>query len=357
MQLLLQKRIVKLRKTIASHSLSSLLITEPNNITYLTGEIDLFHDWRDAILFVTNKSCILLLSPLRSKRTTIPKSITIKKSNDFPSEIKKLCNKQKIFAVGFEQENLRVAEFKKLKKILAPIILKSTKQLVAGQRMIKDKREIENIKKACRTAVSVYKKVKTSLTTGQTEKEIALKIERLLKEKGSDGFPHGFKPIVAFGSNSATPHHLPTNRKLRRRDIALLDFGCSHEGYASDLTRMVFIGKPNSLAVKLLTIVKKAQKRALVKFVTSKDPREIDKAARDFITNAGYGKFFIHGTGHSLGLSIHEAPAINLKDKTKIQPEMVFAVEPGIYLPGKFGIRHEDTILVTSSGIEILTME
>lgn len=352
------KRILELRKKLTFYSLESLLITQPENIIYLSGEIKLSHDWRDAVLFITNESLVLLISPLREKRTgVLQQTLTVKKSNDFFGEIKKLCIKQKISNLGFEQENLPVSEYKKLKKVLAPVTLKSTKRLVASQRMVKDEKEIENIKKACRITVSVYKKIKKFLTPGRTEKEIAWEIGKLVREEGSDGIPHGFKPIVAFGPNTATPHHIPSDRKLQPRDFLLLDFGCTYQGYASDFTRVVFIGKPTSLKIKLLAMVKEAQKLALAAFAETNDPRKIDKAARNFIFKSGYGKFFIHGTGHSLGLSIHESPSISQEETTKIQPGMIFSVEPGIYLPKKFGIRHEDTILVTPDGAEILTRE
>jgi Xaa-Pro aminopeptidase len=358
MQVKLQKRISKLRERISAQKLQALLITESNNISYLTGERNLSHDWHDAALVLTHKTCLLMISPLRKQKTeNLPKTLTIKKSNDFFSEIESLCKKQKILTLGIEQDNLRLTEFKKLKKVLAPITLKSTKQLVEKQRMIKDEQEIENIKKACRITVSVFKKIKKALTPGRTEKEIAWEIEKLLKEEGSEGIPQGFSPIAAFGNNSAIPHHQPTDRKLRNRDIVLLDFGCTYQDYASDFTRVVFIGKATKLQTRVFKLITKAQKRAFAAFAETSDPKKIDKTARDFITKAGYGKFFIHNTGHSLGLSIHEIPAISQEEKTLIQPGMIFTVEPGVYLPKRFGIRHEDTILVTPDGAEILTKE
>lgn len=358
MQLQWAKRISKLRTKIAPQSLESLLITEPNNITYLTGEIELSHDWRDAVLFVTQDTSVLLISPLREKRTKAkPNALVVEKSSDFFREIKRMCTKHKISSLGFEQENLRVSEYKKLKKILAPISIKPTKQIVEKQRMIKDRKEIEKIRKASLITVSVYKRIKKFLSPGSSEKEIAGKIEKFLKDEGSDGLPIGFSPIVAFGANSAVPHHIPTNRQLRPRDLVLIDFGCTYRGYASDLTRAVFVGKPTNLEVKVLSLVKKAQKRAIEAFAETNDPRKIDQAARDVISKSGYEKCFIHGTGHSLGLSIHEAPTLNQEEKTKIQSGMIFTVEPGVYIPNKFGIRHEDTILVKSKAAEILTKE
>jgi Xaa-Pro aminopeptidase len=354
----LQKRIFNLRAKVAIKKLQSFLITEPNNISYLTGETELSHDWRDSVLVLTQKTCLLLISPLRKKRDKlIPKLIRVKNTNDFFTEIRAFLTEQKITTLGFEQENLRVSEFRELKGLLRPICLKPTAQLVEKLRMIKDEREIDNIKKACQIAVSVHKKIKKFLTPGKTEKEVAWRIERLLVESGADGVPKGFRPIVAFGSNTAIPHHLPTQKRLGKRDLALLDFGCTYKAYTSDFTRVIPIGKPTDLQIKVSKIVKNARKRALDMISKTNNSREIDKAARDLITKSGYEKFFIHGTGHGLGLSIHEAPSINHTEKTEILEGMVFTIEPGIYLPGKFGIRHEDVILKTKEKYKILTEE
>lgn len=352
------KRINNIRRKLASLALESLLITRPENITYLTGEIELSHDRHDAALLLMKESLMLLISPLREKPArAIARSVTIKKSGDFVSDVKTLCIERKIATVGFEEENLRVSEYKMLKKRLAPIALKPTQQVVENSRMIKDEEEIERIKKACRIAVSVYKKIRPFLSPGRTEKEVAWEIEKLVRSKGAEGVPYGFSPIAAFGSNTSTPHHISGNRKLKKRDTVLLDFGCTYRGYASDFTRTVFIGKPTDREKEVLAVVKKAQKLALESLAETDDPKKIDKAARDHIAKSGYGKFFVHSTGHGLGLSIHEAPSISTQEKTKIQPGMVFTLEPGVYLPGEFGIRLEDTILATTDGPEILTRQ
>lgn len=352
------KRILKLRKKLSLSSSQALLISNPENITYLTGEVNLSHDWREAVLVLGHKTCLLLLSSLRKTRKRKETgTVIIKKTEDIFTEIKKACIKQKISSLGFEEGDLRVSEYKKLKKLLAPIKFKSTISLVADQRLIKDEKEIVNIKKACRITLTVYRKIKKLLIPGCREKEIAWEINKLLKKEGSEGIPREFSPIVAFGSNTAIPHHIPGHRKLRPKDIVLLDFGCSYQGYASDFTRVLFLGKPTRLQLKLLSLVKKSQKQAFKAVIKSNDLKKIDKAARSLIRNAGYGKYFIHGTGHGLGLSIHEPPSVSQEATKKIIQGMVFTLEPGIYLPNKFGVRHEDTILVTDKGPEILTKE
>ena len=185
-----------------------------------------------------------------------------------------------------------------------------------------------------------------------SENEIAFKIEEYFARNGTRP---AFLPIVASGPNSAWPHHVSSSRSVRADDVVLIDLGCTYNGYCSDLTRTFFLGKINKLRQKVKGLVKKAHDTALQDIRPGKAAREIDRASRDVISKGGYGDFFIHTTGHGLGVTVHEPPRISSLNQSKLKAGMVITVEPGIYLPGEFGVRIEDTVLITNKGREVLT--
>ncbi len=179
-----------------------------------------------------------------------------------------------------------------------------------------------------------------------TELSLARQIAKLAKLKGAEGL--AFKPIVAFGSSAAEMHHWASKRKIGKNNFLLLDYGVKVSGYCSDFTRTLFLGKPTKFQEKIYNIVLQAQTAALKKVKPGAITRVVDKAARQTISKAGYGKYFIHSTGHGLGLKIHEWPNLSPKTADKLLKNYVVTVEPGIYLPKKFGIRIEDMVLVSN---------
>jgi len=165
-----------------------------------------------------------------------------------------------------------------------------------------------------------------------------------------------FDIIIGSGPNSAWPHHATSERVIKNNEPLLLDFGCFYKGYASDMTRTIFIGKPTDEYKKIYAIVESAHKAGLAAIRCGVSAFDADKACRDIISAAGYGDTYIHGTGHGIGLEIHENPYLNTKSKAVLKAGMAVTVEPGIYLAGKFGVRLEDSVLVTKKGCEILTI-
>jgi len=164
-----------------------------------------------------------------------------------------------------------------------------------------------------------------------------------------------FNLIIGFGPDSALPHHESSDRPLKNNEAVLIDYGCVYNGYCSDITRTYFHGKPDVEFKKVYAIVDAAQKAGVKKVKAGARTFDIDKACRDHIADAGYGQYFIHGTGHGVGLEIHESPTLNTKSKETLRAGMAVTVEPGIYLYGKFGVRIEDSVLVKNGGCEILT--
>jgi len=229
--------------------------------------------------------------------------------------------------------------------------------------------EIKSFHQSCQIASQTFKQINKLIRPGPpcneagwTEKETASKINRIMKSLGAQGL--AFRPIVAAGNHSAIPHHRPTTRKVKKNDIILLDFGCKVNEICSDLSRTIFIGTPKPQWQKVYQIVQMAQKRAIkytsevaggllggkaIKF------KDLDSIARSYIKSKGYGKNFTHSLGHGIGIQPHQYFSISLKSRAYLKPNMVFTIEPGIYLKGRFGIRIEDVVYLSSKSLQILT--
>jgi Xaa-Pro dipeptidase len=247
--------------------------------------------------------------------------------------------------VGVNMAGISHSTMKWTRRSLKGVKLKDVSGDLGKARMIKGEEEIARIKKACSIASKVAKEIPGMLSIGMTEKSAAAEVDYMLRSYGADG--PAFETIVAFGRNSALPHHRPGNSRLRRGSIALFDFGASHMNYKSDMTRTLFSKPLNCGMAKIYDIVAEAQQTAIRKIKPGIRAKDVDIAARDVIKDAGYSKFFIHSTGHGLGISEHDPGIIAEKSKDILKERMVLTVEPGIYLPGKGGVRIEDDILVT----------
>ena len=216
--------------------------------------------------------------------------------------------------------------------------------IINKRRIIKNNDEISNIMKAAYIVDETYKRICKESLLGKSEKEIAALIDYIMKSLGADG--SSFETIVAISENAAQPHHVPNDRVVKNGDSIVLDFGAIYNNYCSDITRTVFIGEPEDEAKKIYFIVKEAQSEAIKTVVEGRTIKDIDVTARKIITDYGYGDYFIHRTGHGIGLDVHEEPYITAENENIIANGMVFTVEPGIYIENKIGVRIEDDILV-----------
>ncbi len=217
--------------------------------------------------------------------------------------------------------------------------------IISELRMRKSPEEIELLKKAAEIVDKVfYHIVENEELRGKSEKEVADLIEFLIKKFGGEG--NSFPPIVASGPNGANPHHTPGDRKIKDGDLVIMDYGAIYRGYCSDITRTVAVGKISGEARKVYEIVKEAQETAFQRVRVGVRAMDIDLAARGVIESYGYGEYFIHRTGHGLGLDVHEEPYITGTNERILEKGMVFTIEPGIYLPGKLGVRIEDDVYV-----------
>ncbi len=258
--------------------------------------------------------------------------------------------------VLLESDKLTVADFTRLKEYFKDIEVLSDGTLdkkLCALRAVKTKSEITAIKSAQRIAERAFDHILGYIRPGLTEKEIALELDYAMLHGGAEAL--SFETIAVSGENSSLPHGVPSQRKVRKGDFLTLDFGAVVKGYHSDMTRTVILGMPNEEQLLIYDTVLTAQRTALEVLRPGVTGIEADRAARDIITAAGYGARFGHGTGHGVGLEIHELPSLSPRSKDTLKKGNVVTVEPGIYLPGKFGVRIEDMAVITNDGYENLT--
>ncbi|MBL7152013.1 MAG: aminopeptidase P family protein, partial [Candidatus Omnitrophica bacterium] len=281
-------------------------------------------------------------------------SFTPKKTNGSVFKIiARSCLELGLKRIGFEQRILPYAEYKEIKRHLGRRAqLFPVHGFIEDLRQLKEPREVKMIKEAVRITVAAFRHIEKRIVAGKREIEIAAELEHYMRYHGAAG--SAFEIIVASGANSAFPHHASGQKKLVKGEAVLIDIGVDYQGYKSDLTRVFFLGKINLLARKIYDIVLCAQQAAIAVIRPGCPISKIDRAARSYITQKGFGPNFSHNLGHGVGLEVHEAPQICAKEANTLKPGMVFTVEPAIYLPGDFGIRIEDMVIVTDKGCGIL---
>jgi Xaa-Pro aminopeptidase len=264
-----------------------------------------------------------------------------------------IVRKEKIKRLGFEKYNLSFAEFERLREDLQ-VTLVPTEYAVEELRTVKDREEVSAIAKACELGDKAFKHILMKIKLGMTEKELAFELEYFMRKSGAD---ISFPPIVAFGSNSSIPHHVSSNERLTKNSWVLLDFGATVDNYCSDMTRTVFFGKANTKQKRIYETVRESQSRALAALASHKKSARasrVDSAARDYIMRQGFPTI-PHSLGHGIGIEVHELPHVSPKSKSILRPQMVFSVEPGIYIPVRGGVRIEDLVVLEPSGPKLLT--
>jgi len=255
--------------------------------------------------------------------------------------------------LGFEAPALSWETYQKLKERLPRVSLIPLAGEMALLRARKEPEEVEKIRRAIGIASESFRDTLPRLKPGVREKTVADFLEIRMKRRGGES--SAFPLIVASGARAALPHGKASAKGMEKKEMVVIDFGARHEGYHSDETKTVVLGKPDFRQRKIYDLVRKAQERGIRAVRPGESVRRIDNAAREIITRAGYGKFFGHGTGHGIGLAVHEAPTISPRGSGVVKEGMVFSIEPGIYLPEWGGIRLEDLVLVTERGCEVLT--
>jgi Xaa-Pro aminopeptidase len=337
-------RIEILRKNFPK-DIDWFLITNLTNISYLTG-----FSGSAGVLFINPDRAYFFTdfryqeqAPLEVKNC----EIVIHKVNAY-DEIKKrnlLKNGEK---VGFESKSLSYYEYLKLNEMLLEVKWIPTENLVEKLRRIKDKNEIESLKKAVSISEKVFEEILPLIKPNVSEMDIAVEINYRFKKNGAD--KESFDTIVASKERGAMPHARASNVKFSNDDMIVLDFGCYFNGYASDITRTIVLGKPSEKHREIYQVVLSAQLKAIEFAKPGMKAKELDAVARNYITDKGCGELFGHSLGHGVGLLVHEDPKISRLNEEILEEGNVITIEPGIYLPGEFGVRIEDMIVLTEDG-------
>lgn len=273
--------------------------------------------------------------------------------SDFYEVIAEQLKRLKAKFVGYEDEYITVSQFKVMKAALADFTLKPASELIARARSIKNDEELALIAAAEDITQKALGKVIPLIKVGITEAELSREILFEMMRGGAQSL--AFENIVAFGENSAKPHHTPGNKKLEKNDLVLIDIGCKANGYCSDMTRTFTLGEPNSQLLSIYNIVSEAQAYALKNIKAGMTCHEADSLAREYITANGYAGEFGHSLGHGVGINVHEIPRVGKNSTEILEENMVVSVEPGIYIPGLGGVRIEDLVIVKKDGIVNLT--
>lgn len=267
--------------------------------------------------------------------------------------IYEILSQERIEELYFEPNYLSFSQYYEMKEKLKEKSLVPFKSNVDEIRSIKDENEIEIIKKAVELTDKAFEHILKYLKPGISELEIVAELNYFFLKNAAKGF--SFEPIIASGKRSSLPHGVATNKRIEHGDVVTIDFGCNFDGYMSDMTRTVFIGKATPEMLRIYYIVKEAQEKAENFAKEGERCCEIDKVARDYIGSFGYAEKFGHSLGHGVGLEIHELPKLSPKSEMVLKENMVVTIEPGIYVEGFGGVRIEDLVVIKKDGCEILT--
>ncbi|MFA5272482.1 MAG: Xaa-Pro peptidase family protein [Candidatus Omnitrophota bacterium] len=348
----MNNRIKKCVSEIRSRKLDAFILSNPLNITYLSN----FRD-AEGYLLITSQAELFYFTNFiyeyeakaQNIWTVIPSRGSIFKS------ISAVIKKLNLNNIGFEAKNIGFLEYEKIKQNLCgkEVNLSQTINFIEKLRVIKSKDEILSIRKATAITEEALSFVEEIYDRAMTEKDLSIEIERFLCIKGANSV--SFPTIVAYGKNSALPHHKPQVIQNTKDGFSLIDLGAKYCEYCADLTRVFTWGKIPILFKKVYDIVRQAQDLSIKRIKDGIRASDVDKTAREFIEQKGYGKYFGHGLGHGVGLNVHENPYLNPQSSEILKEGMVVTIEPAIYLRGKFGIRIEDMVLVKKNKGEILS--
>ena len=360
----LAARHARIRESLETLSLEALIVTPPANIRYLSnfaGSAGILVLTRDAVHLLIDFRYHEALRELQASPSACPDLRMWEVPASYEEALIGCLAEIGVTPVGFEAAHVTVARYEWWRETIAgrqlDITWRSTERIVEQARMVKDAAEIAILREAAARLGQVLPPVLAAVRPGVSERSVAAVIESSMREAGYERI--AFDTIVASGPHSAMPHYRAGTRSLAAGDLVVLDFGGVLDGYCCDLTRTVSIGPPSREARRVYDAVRDAHAAAVAAVRPGIDASAVDAAARDVLRDRGLGEAFGHGTGHGLGLDVHEEPRIGRPradlPPVTLAPGMVFTIEPGAYLPGFGGVRIEDDVLVTESGVELLT--
>ncbi len=332
-------------------NIDGVLIVSEINRRYFTS-----FNSSDGVLLATKNGSVFLTDSRyieeAQNKVSCCEVVELKKASE---QLPELCKKLGVKVLMVESDRLTVSELKAYRKMLKGILLTTvgTDKLIDELRTVKNNYELEAVIKAQRIAEKAYEHILGFIKEGVTEREIALQLDFFMLRNGAEAI--SFETIAISGTNTSKPHGVPTDKKVCSGDFVTLDYGAVVNGYHSDMTRTIAVGEVSDEQVKVYNIVLEAQLRALAALKEGVKCSDADAAAREYINENGYGEYFRHSTGHGVGLEIHEKPALSPKNDKRLQVGNIVTVEPGIYIPGKFGVRIEDMAIITKENCENLT--
>jgi len=338
------------REIMRENHLNGVLLTSLENISYLCG-----FTGSDGAFILTSDGCYFLCdSRYWTQADQEVKGCQIVHYKKKLDGISSLLLELDVKKIGFESTSLTFSLYQSLLgKLTNQAELCPLEGEIRNLRAAKDEAEMILIRKAIDLASQAFLHITERLEEGAVEKDVALEMEFFMKRTGVQGL--GFDVIIASGKRSALPHGRASEKRIEKGDFILIDFGSDFRGYHSDQTRTLICGNPSPEQQKIYQIVKEAHDRALDRVCSGIPIREVDQAAREYIQDQGYGDYFGHGTGHGIGLAVHEDPVVNSENEDLLREGMVFTIEPGIYIPDWGGVRIEDMVRVTPHGAEVLT--
>ena len=344
------QRIKKAFGLLKKNSIDVLLVTEINHVRYLSG----FSGSNGIVVLAPPKA--YFLSDFRyavQAQKEVKGAQVIIASRQLITELPKLPVFGKGTRVGIEADFVSISFLEKIKELLPAVAFKPTTQIVESLSIVKDTDEIGKVRKAVRIADKAFSEILKMLKPGVKEKDVALELEYKMRNHGAENA--SFETIVASGQRSSMPHGRASEKKLRKGDFVTIDFGCLYQGYASDITRTVVLGKATEKQKNIYNIVLNAQKTACKAVKPGLACSRLDGVARDIIMKAGYGDNFGHGLGHGIGLLVHDRPTLSPQSTDVLEAGMLVTIEPGIYISNWGGVRIEDDVLVTPNGGQILS--
>ncbi|MCX7965182.1 MAG: Xaa-Pro peptidase family protein [Syntrophorhabdaceae bacterium] len=346
---MLNKRIEKVTGIVNNMGLDGCVLKGLDNIFYLTG-----FRGSEATLFISRGE-VFLLTDFRyityAKETVKDAHVyEIKKNNEL---LRELCLKFEVKKLGFDGAHFTYNMYERFKNSLKDIELIPFKDEIEDIRKCKDADEIGLILEAIDIATNAFKEIFEEIRPGRTEKEIARTLDYTMARLGAD--KPSFDTIVASGERSALPHATPTEKKLSKGEPVIIDFGVQKNGYCSDETCTILLGDVNGKISEIYNVVNDARMLGIEKAKPGMPIKELDMIVRGYIEKAGYGMYFGHGTGHGIGIAVHETPAINTTSEGILEENMVITIEPGIYIPHIGGVRLEDMVFIGSTDVKVLT--
>jgi len=353
-----QQRVAALTQRLRKKALEVAVLFDQANIRYITG-FRLNRAASSILVIDSGGSLTFIVARLDYERAKQDCWINSKNIFFFPEDARdylKVLHKplEKIRAIGIEEKSITHYQFSYLQKICRDNLeVKSIESDLSQLRAIKSQEEIEMIRRAAAIADEAMTKVFKIIKEGTTEREVSSYAEYVMKTEGAEGA--SFEPFLMSGENAWLPQRLSSEKKLREKELMILDLGAIYGGYCSDLTRTFSLGNLTRAQEKIFKVALKAEQAAIVAVKPGRKAGEIDGIAREIIEREGFGEYFSHLSGHGVGLSIHELPIIDRGVETVLRSGMVTTIEPGIYLPGVGAARIEDMVLVTDSGYEVLT--